>query len=716
MSGALPAEDDEPLPTDESPKTEEAAPPAAPDPPAPEESAPEPAPEPPAPEEPAPEAPVESAPPPPAEEPQPEPGESTQQSPAPEESSGSGDKEEAQEEVGQNDMSAESKAEEDVKDEPPGEDAPGKGGGGGDGSESVHEPASADSKSDDFGLEPIEPMSPAPPPEGDQGGVGIEEAPPMPASEPPPEPEAAVDAPTEETNTEVTEQNTVAPPSQPEPAEEAPPAAPDPPPPTEDAAPEPPAEPVQADDGEPTPTTPKIVHFPPDMKDLGPKSILKRKKEEKVEEKKSPVKVKPKPNAFIRIRPPAPEPPDTSSSIVEPRISRRRSSKVYEADASSTIVEPGTSPHRPSIYQADTPSYHGVPPTSRRGSPSRSASAARESPRRPVIYHGSDPRSLPSVDKPPTSVHPSRSSSATRSRPVSYHSGYQFSSPAPSMSSYHSFQPPQPGIPPPIIQPEVSPRHSSYGPNPPPPPPLRGVPDANPGRSRRGELDKDVRGPSRLPLRTDRVVSSPSSDKESRFNKSNPPTVAWRAKFNRNPEFDFKIDEADGHTIQLIPAEGGMTEVIISARSKQKEETVDDSSKRPVSVGQRRDLIRATKEEDNDNDDHDDDNDHSSVTATTPRPTKNVVILACDRCRIAKLKCDHGRPCSRCREKGIDCRYTVDGDYNRRYSTSAIAWPRRKASRACVRCRTSKLECDLFRPCNHCREKKAACRDDSDIQ
>jgi len=115
-------------------------------------------------------------------------------------------------------------------------------------------------------------------------------------------------------------------------------------------------------------------------------------------------------------------------------------------------------------------------------------------------------------------------------------------------------------------------------------------------------------------------------------------------------------------------------------------------------------------------DGNDDDNDHSSATATTPRPAKNVVILACDECRTAKLKCDHGRPCSRCREKGIDCRYTVDGDYERRYMTSGLVWPRRKASRACVRCRTSKLECDLLRPCNHCSEEKVACRDESDIQ
>ncbi|KAF7563284.1 hypothetical protein G7046_g840 [Stylonectria norvegica] len=50
------------------------------------------------------------------------------------------------------------------------------------------------------------------------------------------------------------------------------------------------------------------------------------------------------------------------------------------------------------------------------------------------------------------------------------------------------------------------------------------------------------------------------------------------------------------------------------------------------------------------------------VRSTTSRPPRKQVSKACDHCRLRRVKCDHGRPCLPCRQRGLHC--NVRGSHN----------------------------------------------------
>lgn len=94
---------------------------------------------------------------------------------------------------------------------------------------------------------------------------------------------------------------------------------------------------------------------------------------------------------------------------------------------------------------------------------------------------------------------------------------------------------------------------------------------------------------------------------------------------------------------------------------------------------------------------------------------------ACYNCRNAQAKCNEGRPCIVCKEKGIDCIYWSEtppplSSEDNTYPiapTQQLDQARRMAQRscqACNNCRSLKYKCDEGRPgCITCKEKGVDC-------
>jgi hypothetical protein len=86
-------------------------------------------------------------------------------------------------------------------------------------------------------------------------------------------------------------------------------------------------------------------------------------------------------------------------------------------------------------------------------------------------------------------------------------------------------------------------------------------------------------------------------------------------------------------------------------------------------------------------------------------------VQACNRCRLAKRKCDKVQPiCSRCDAAGTTCTYTKKESYTESLAentsdstpTGRIVKRRARACMSCNRCHRLKVRCDQDTPCGRC--------------
>jgi len=88
-------------------------------------------------------------------------------------------------------------------------------------------------------------------------------------------------------------------------------------------------------------------------------------------------------------------------------------------------------------------------------------------------------------------------------------------------------------------------------------------------------------------------------------------------------------------------------------------------------------------------------------------------IDGCEPCRRARVRCEDGKPCQRCRMMQLDCRDETTTP-NLRPSTPPVA-PRSvrgsadRAKLACSSCRRDNKKCDDQRPCSRCISRSEEC-------
>ncbi|KAK0467026.1 uncharacterized protein EV420DRAFT_1506777 [Desarmillaria tabescens] len=89
-------------------------------------------------------------------------------------------------------------------------------------------------------------------------------------------------------------------------------------------------------------------------------------------------------------------------------------------------------------------------------------------------------------------------------------------------------------------------------------------------------------------------------------------------------------------------------------------------------------------------------------------------VTGCGPCRKARVRCEDGAPCQRCREMGLPC---VDANADARRSIQQNSLPsrstrpngRERVKLACEACRKDNKKCDEQRPCGRCVIRKKEC-------
>ncbi|KAG7444970.1 uncharacterized protein BT62DRAFT_898745 [Guyanagaster necrorhizus] len=92
----------------------------------------------------------------------------------------------------------------------------------------------------------------------------------------------------------------------------------------------------------------------------------------------------------------------------------------------------------------------------------------------------------------------------------------------------------------------------------------------------------------------------------------------------------------------------------------------------------------------------------------------NQCVTGCGPCRRARVRCEDGAPCHRCREMALPC---VDANAEARRSIQQNSFPPRSArpngrervKLACEACRKDNKKCDEQRPCGRCVIRKKEC-------